>query len=278
MSLNSTTKLHNGIEMPWMGLGVYKMDVENGEARDAVLSAIENGYRSIDTASFYKNEEGVGEALSRTSVPREDLFITTKVWNDEQGYEETLEAFERSLQKLGLEYVDLYLVHWPVPGKYKDTWRALEKLYNDGKVRAIGVSNFLPHHLDELMKDATIKPMVNQVELHPQLNQPELRAYCDEHDIQLEAWSPLARGKFFDDPLIQELSEKYGKTPAQIILRWDYQHRVVTIPKSSNPERQAENADIFDFELSAKEMNRMESLNEDERIGPHPDEFDYENK
>lgn len=276
MSLQSTTKLHNGVELPWMGLGVYKMDVENGEARDAILSAIDVGYRSIDTASFYKNEEGVGEALQQTDVPREELFIATKVWNDEQGYKETLEAFDRSLDKLGLEYLDLYLVHWPVPGKYKDTWKALEKLYKDGKVKAIGVCNFLPHHLDELMEEATIKPMVNQVELHPQLSQPELRAFCDEHDIQLEAWSPLARGKYLDDPIIQELAEKYEKSPAQVILRWDYQHGIVTIPKSSNKKRQEENADIFDFELSAHEMNRLETLNQDTRIGPHPDEFDYE--
>lgn len=275
MSLTATTTLHNEVKMPWVGLGVYKMDEESNEAKEAVLSALELGYRSIDTASFYKNEEGVGQALQETSVPREELFITTKVWNDEQGYEETLNAFENSLEKLGLDYVDLYLIHWPVPGKYKDTWKALEKLYKDGKVRAIGVSNFLPHHLEELQKDAEIKPMVDQVEFHPQNSVPELQEYCKNNGIQLEAWSPLARGKYFENAVLQELAKKYNKTAAQIILRWDFQHGVVTIPKSSSKERQAQNADIFDFELTDVEMGKIDTLNKEKRIGPHPDEFDY---
>lgn len=274
MNLQSTTTLHNGVQMPRVGLGVYKME-EGNDVKDAVLSAIDIGYRSIDTASFYKNEEGVGQALQETSVSREDLFVTTKVWNDEQGYEETLAAFDRSLEKLGLEYLDLYLIHWPVPGKYKDTWRALEKLYKEGKVKAIGVSNFMEHHLEDLLKDAEVKPVVNQVELHPRLAQPELRSFCEERGIQMEAWSPLARGKYFDAPILEELAEKYEKTPAQIILRWDVQHGIITIPKSTKAHRQKENADLFDFELTADEMKQIDDLNTGERNGPHPDEFDY---
>ncbi|MFC0523353.1 aldo/keto reductase [Pontibacillus salicampi] len=276
MSLTTMTTLHNGVQMPWVGLGVYKMEEGSGEVKDAVLSALDVGYRSIDTASFYENEEGVGAALAETSIPREELFVTTKVWNDEQGYQETLDAFERSMDKLGLDYLDLYLIHWPVPGKYKESWRALEKLYQDGKVKAIGVSNFMEHHLDDLLLEANITPMVNQVEFHPQLNLPTLRQYCQNKHIQLEAWSPLARGNYFEDETIQELAATYNKTPAQIILRWDYQHHVVTIPKSTKKHRQQENADIFDFALTTEEMARLDNLNENKRLGPHPDEFDYD--
>lgn len=252
--------------------------MEDGkEVVEAVKSAIELGYRHIDTASFYGNEEGVGKAIKESDIPREDLFITTKVWNDEQGYENTLEAFDRSLNKLGLDYIDLYLIHWPVPGKFTDTWKALEKLYKDGKVKAIGVSNFLPHHLEELMKDAEITPMVNQIELHPELHQQQTREFCAANGIQVEAWSPLAKGKYFDAPVLKELAEKYEKTPAQIILRWDFQNDIVAIPKSTNKDRQQQNADIFDFELTEEEIKRIDELNLDEkgRTGPHPDEFDY---
>ncbi|WP_028781868.1 aldo/keto reductase [Thalassobacillus devorans] len=276
MSLTSTVKLRNDVEMPWLGLGVYKME-DGQEVVDSVKSALELGYRHIDTASFYKNEEGVGQAIKESEVPREEIFVTTKVWNDEQGYEETLEAFERSLNKLGLEYLDLYLIHWPVPGKFTETWKALEKLYKDGKVKAIGVSNFLPHHLEDVMKDAEETPMVNQIELHPELHQQQTREFCQANDIQLVAWSPLARGKYLDAPVLKELAEKYSKTPAQIILRWDYQSGIVTIPKSVKKERQQENADIFDFELTQEEIKRVDELDlgEDGRNGPHPDEFDY---
>ncbi|MBM7551204.1 diketogulonate reductase-like aldo/keto reductase [Thalassobacillus pellis] len=276
MSLTSTAKLHNDVEMPRLGLGVYKME-DGKEVVEAVKSAIELGYRHIDTASFYGNEEGVGKAIKESDIPREDLFITTKVWNDEQGYENTLEAFDRSLNKLGLDYIDLYLIHWPVPGKFTDTWKALEKLYKDGKVKAIGVSNFLPHHLEELMKDAEITPMVNQIELHPELHQQQTREFCAANGIQVEAWSPLAKGKYFDAPVLKELAEKYEKTPAQIILRWDFQNDIVAIPKSTNKDRQQQNADIFDFELTEEEIKRIDELNLDEkgRTGPHPDEFDY---
>ncbi|MCZ0754908.1 aldo/keto reductase [Anoxybacillus sp. J5B_2022] len=274
-SLKDAATLHNGVKMPWLGLGVYKVQ-EGEEVVQAVKTAIEVGYRHIDTAAFYQNEEGVGRAIKESGVPREELFITTKVWNSDQGYDTTLKAFEASLQKLGMDYVDLYLVHWPVKGKYKETYKALEKLYKDGRVRAIGVSNFQIHHLEDIMADCEIKPMVNQVEYHPRLTQKALHVFCKEHDIQLEAWSPLMRGgELLNEPVLVEIGKKYGKTPAQVILRWDLQHEVVTIPKSVTPHRIKENADVFDFELTAEEMKAIDSLNKDQRIGPDPDNFDF---
>ncbi|QDP39628.1 aldo/keto reductase [Radiobacillus deserti] len=270
---DSVQVLHNGVKIPAVGLGVYK--IEGNGVYDAVTSALKLGYRHIDTAAFYENEEGVGRAIQNSGIAREDIFITTKVWNDQQGYENTLKAFDESLSKLGLDYVDLYLVHWPVPGKYKETWKALEEIYRSGKAKAIGVSNFLPHHLDDLMESAEIKPMINQIELHPQLSQLETRAYCHKHDIIVEAWAPLGKASYFNHPTLQELAAKYEKTPAQIIVRWDYQHGIVTIPKSTKAERQKENADIFDFELSAEDMKAMDEINENKRMGYHPDEFPY---
>ncbi|AMK73763.1 MULTISPECIES: glyoxal/methylglyoxal reductase [Bacillus] len=271
-SLKDTVKLHNGVEMPWFGLGVFK--VENGnEATESVKAAIKNGYRSIDTAAIYKNEEGVGIGIKESGVAREELFITSKVWNEEQGYETTLAAFEKSLERLQLDYLDLYLIHWPGKDKYKDTWRALEKLYKDGKIRAIGVSNFQVHHLEELLKDAEIKPMVNQVEFHPRLTQKELRDYCKAQGIQLEAWSPLMQGQLLDNEVLTQIAEKHNKSVAQVILRWDLQHEVVTIPKSIKEHRIIENADIFDFELSQEDMDKIDALNKDERVGPNPDEL-----
>ncbi|MFQ3543421.1 aldo/keto reductase [Halobacillus rhizosphaerae] len=272
MSLTDTATLKNGVKMPQVGLGVYKME-DGNEVVKAVKSALDLGYRHIDTASFYDNEEGVGQAILESKIPREELFITTKVWNDEQGYEETLQAFDRSLNKLGIEYLDLYLIHWPVGGKYKETWKALEKLYKDGKVKAIGVCNFMEHHLEDLIKDAEVKPMVNQVEFHPELYQKDLAEYCRQNEIQLEAWAPLGRGKYFDAAILKELADKYNKTPAQIILKWDLQHGIVTIPKSSNKDRQAQNADLYDFELTDEEIQQINELHKDNRIGFHPDEF-----
>lgn len=272
--LNDSTVLHNGVEMPWLGLGVYKAE-EGAEVINAVKTAIRHGYRSIDTASFYQNEEGVGQAIRECGVPREELFITTKVWNSEQGYENTLKSFDTSIQKLGLEYIDLYLIHWPVAGKYKDSWKALEKLYKEGRVRAIGVSNFQIHHLEDLMSDAEIKPMVNQVEYHPSLTQKELHAFCKQENIQLEAWSPLKKGLLQEDPTIVEIANKHQKTPAQIIIRWDLQNEVVTIPKSVKEHRIIENAEVFDFELSADDMNKIDGLNKNERTGADPDHFDF---
>ncbi|ARU63809.1 aldo/keto reductase [Tumebacillus avium] len=273
-SINDSTVLANGVHMPWLGLGVFKTQ-EGEEVENSVRYALEAGYRHIDTAAIYRNEEGVGRAVQASGIAREELFITTKVWNTEQGYETTLAAFEESRQKLGLEYVDLYLIHWAVKEKYKETWRALEKLYKDGLVRAIGVSNFQVHHLQDLMATANVKPMVNQVEYHPYLTQKELLAFCKQEGIQFEAWSPIMRGRVNDEPVIVQLAEKYGKTPAQIVLRWDLQHGVVTIPKSVRRERVIENAQLFDFELSAEDMATLDGLNREQRFGSDPDNFSF---
>ncbi len=277
-NLQDTTTLHNGVKMPWFGLGVFKVE-EGQELVDAVKFAITHGYRSIDTAAIYANETGVGqgirEGLQEAGIPREALFVTSKVWNADLGYEETLAAYETSLQKLGLDYLDLYLIHWPVAGKYKEAWRALETLYKAGKVKAIGVSNFQVHHLQDLMEDAEIVPMVNQVEYHPRLTQQEVQAFCREHNIQMEAWSPLMQGQLLDHPVLQELARKYGKSVAQIILRWDLQNGVVTIPKSTKPHRITENAEVFNFTLTDEDMARISALNENLRVGPDPDNFDF---
>ncbi|TWD98832.1 diketogulonate reductase-like aldo/keto reductase [Neobacillus bataviensis] len=273
-SLKSTTTLNNGVEMPWLGLGVFQVK-DGEEVISSVKTALEVGYRSIDTAAIYKNEEGVGQAIVESNVPREELFITTKLWNADQGYETALAAFEKSLEKLGLEYLDLYLIHWPLPsqGKYVETWRALEKLYKDGRVRAIGVSNFKVHHLEDIIANCEIKPMVNQVEYHPRFNQRELHDFCKKNGIQLEAWSPLMQGGLLDDPTLVEIAKKYNKSTAQIIIRWDIQTGVVTIPKSVKPHRIAENADIFDFELSQEDLEKINALNQDKRMFADPDDF-----
>lgn len=273
VQLSDSTVLHNGVKMPWLGLGVWKTK-EGEEVVQAVKSAIQAGYRSIDTAAAYGNEEGVGVAIKECGVSRDELFITTKVWNADQGYDSTLKAFEVSRKKLNLDVIDLYLVHWPVKGKYKDTWRALEKLYKDGAVRAIGVSNFQVHHLKDVLNDAEIIPMVNQVEFHPLLTQQELRTFCNSKQIQLEAWSPLMQGNL-GNPLIGELAQKYGKSEAQIILRWDVQNGVVTIPKSINDKRIRENSEIFDFSLSEDDVAKINALNKNQRFGPDPDNFDF---
>ncbi|WP_304618632.1 aldo/keto reductase [Salipaludibacillus sp. CUR1] len=271
-NLQSTITLNNGIRMPLVGLGVYKAE-DGEEVVNAVKTALESGYRSIDTAAFYFNEEGVGRAIAESGISRDEIFITTKVWNDDHGYDETLAAFEESRRKLGVEIIDLYLIHWPVTGKFKETWRALEKLYHEGKVRAIGVSNFLIHHLEDLLEEAEVVPAVNQIEYHPWLTQSELHEYCKDKGIQLEAWSPLTRGRKFDDPRLMKLAEKYGKTPAQILLRWDLQNGVVTIPKSVTPSRIKQNTELFDFELTGEEMAVLNNCNEGLRFGPHPDTF-----
>jgi methylglyoxal/glyoxal reductase len=269
-SLQATTTLHNGLKMPWFGLGVFKVQ-EGSEVIESVKVAIQHGYKSIDTAAIYRNEEGVGQGIRESGVPREELFITSKVWNSDQGYESTLQAFETSLNKLGLDYLDLYLIHWPGKTKYKETWKALEKLYKDGRVRAIGVSNFKIHHLEDLISSAEIKPMVNQVEFHPHLTQKELLAFCQREGIQLEAWSPLKQGELLSDPTINEIAAKYQKSAAQIILRWDLQNGVVTIPKSIKEQRIVENANIFDFELSVEDLEKIDGLNKNERVGSDPD-------
>lgn len=276
--LQKTTTLNNGVNMPWFGLGVFK--VEEGPALvHAIKTAIRHGYRSIDTASIYGNEAGVGEGIregmKEAGISRKDLFITSKVWNADLGYESTIRAYEESLEKLGLEYLDLYLIHWPVEGKYKEAWRALETIYNEGKVKAIGVSNFQIHHLEELMKEANIIPVINQVEYHPRLTQVELKEFCLKHHIQLEAWSPLMQGELLDHPVLQEMAETYDKTVAQVILKWDLQNGVVTIPKSTKAQRIIENASLFDFVLSEEDMKRINELNQNKRVGPDPDNFDF---
>ncbi|GCE28994.1 oxidoreductase [Dictyobacter alpinus] len=271
--ITDTTKLNNGVNMPWLGFGVFQTK-EGDEVINAVRDALETGYRSIDTAAAYGNETGVGTAIKQSGVSRNELFITTKLWNANQGYDSTLRAFDESRKKLGIDVVDLYLIHWPVKGKYKDTWKAMEKLYRDGSIRAIGVSNFQVHHLNDLFESSEVVPAVNQIELHPLLSQTELRTFCQQKGIQVEAWSPLIQGNH-DLPLLKELADTYHKTPAQIILRWDLQHGIVTIPKSIHTERIRENADVFDFTLSDADMQRLDGLNRNERTGADPDNFNF---
>ncbi len=266
--------LHNGVEMPYFGLGVY-LSEDGQEVINAVKWALEADYRHIDTASIYKNEEGVGQGIRESSVPREEIFVVSKVWNSDQGYDSTLKAFDDSLERLGLDYLDLYLIHWPVAGKYKDTWRALEKLYREKRIRAIGVSNFLKHHLEDLLTTAEIVPMVNQMEFHPYLVQQDLLDFCKANQIQYEAWSPMMQGKIFGMEAFQNLSKKYNKSIAQIVLRWDLQKGVITIPKSSKKERIVGNADIFDFSLSEEDVAYLDSLDRGQRFGPDPDTFDF---
>ena len=273
MEVTRTKTLANGVEMPRLGLGVWKA-ANDQEVINAVKWALEAGYRSIDTATVYQNESGVGIALKESDVPRAEIFVTTKVWNDEQGYESTLAAFENSLAKLQLDYVDLYLVHWPIASQYKETWRALEEIYASGRARAIGVSNFKPYHLADLLTTAKVKPMVNQVELHPLLNQQDLRDYCAKEGIAVEAWSPLGQGHLLTDPRLVELAEKYGKTPAQLILRWDLENDVIAIPKSVTKSRIEANYDVFDFALTAEDKALIDSFNLDQRFGTDPSKFD----
>ncbi len=277
-NLQDTVALSNGVQMPWLGLGVFQVE-DGATVVESVRAAIKNGYRSIDTAAIYQNESGVGqgirEGIAIAGINREDLFITSKVWNDDLGYEETLAAFETSLEKLGLDYLDLYLIHWPKAGKYKEAWRALETIYKNGKVKAIGVSNFQIHHLEDLMKDTEIVPMVNQVELHPKLTQTELKSFCQRHGIQVEAWSPLMQGQLLDHELLKNIGAKYNKSVAQIIIRWDLQNGIITIPKSIKEHRIIQNADVFDFTLTDNEMEQISGLNENLRVGPDPDNFDF---
>lgn len=272
--LKGTFELHNGVAMPYFGLGVYQSE-DGQEVINAVKWALDAGYRHIDTASIYKNEEGVGQAIMESAVPRDEIFVVSKVWNTDQGYDSTLKSFDDSLKRLNLDYLDLYLIHWPVANMYKETWKALEHLYREKKVRAIGVSNFLQHHLEDLMTEATIVPMVNQMEFHPYLVQQDLIDFCHGHSIQYEAWSPMMQGEIFGMDAFKKLAEKYGKSIAQIVLRWDLQKGVVTIPKSSKKERIIANADIFDFELSAEDVHQLDGMHKGKRFGPDPDNFDF---
>ncbi|MET9094728.1 aldo/keto reductase [Streptomyces cyaneofuscatus] len=274
MSQVPSITLNNGLEMPQLGFGVWQ--VPDDEAAKAVAKAIESGYRSIDTAAIYKNEKGTGRAIAASGVPRDELFVTTKLWNSEQGYDSTLRAFDASLDQLGLDYVDLYLIHWPVPAKdaYTDTYRAFEKIYADGRAKAIGVSNFHPEHLKRLLAETSVVPVLNQIELHPQLQQAEARAFHAEHSIATEAWSPLGQGKgLLEVPTVVAIAQKHGRTPAQAVLRWHLQTGNIVIPKSVTPSRIEENLDVFGFELDADDLAAFAALDEGKRLGPDPAEF-----
>ncbi|MFJ9538449.1 aldo/keto reductase [Streptomyces sp. NPDC101225] len=266
--------LNNGVEMPQLGFGVWQ--VPDDEAEQAVATALQAGYRSIDTAAIYGNEEGTGRAIAASGVPREDIFVTTKLWNGDQGYDSTLRAFDTSLRKLGLEYVDLYLIHWPAPARdrYVDTYKAFEKLHADGRVRAIGVSNFEPEHLRRLIDATSVVPAVDQIELHPHLQQHAAREFHAEQGIATEAWSPLGSGKgLLGVPAIVAIAQKHGRTPAQVVLRWHLQLGNIVIPKSVTPSRIKENIEVFDFSLDTEDLAAISALNEDRRLGPDPATF-----
>ncbi|MGD9483201.1 aldo/keto reductase [Streptomyces sp. TRM70308] len=268
--------LNNGVTMPQLGFGVWQ--VPDDEAATAVARALEAGYRSIDTAAAYENETGTGRAIAESGVPREDVFLTTKLWNTEQGYDATLRAFDASLERLGTDYVDLYLIHWPVPmfDRYVDTWRAFEKLATDGRARAIGVSNFQPPHLERLLAETSTVPAVNQVELHPHFQQEQLRTFNTAHHIATEAWSPLGQGKdVLTEPSIGAIGRKHGRTPAQVVLRWHLQLGNVVIPKSVTPSRITENFEVLDFELDAEDMSAIAALETGSRLGPDPSTMDF---
>lgn len=267
--------LNNGVEMPQLGYGVWQ--VPDDEAERAVATALEAGYRSIDTAAIYGNEEGTGKAVAGSGIARKDLFVTTKLWNSDQGYDATMRAFDTSLEKLGLEYIDLYLIHWPLPsrGKYIDTFKAFEKIYADGRAKAIGVSNFYPEHLEKLIDATSVIPAVNQIELHPHLQQHAAREYHAEQGIATEAWSPLGQGRgLLEVPAIIAIAQKHGRTPAQIVLRWHLQLGNVVIPKSVTPSRIKENIEVFDFSLDTEDLAAITALNEGRRLGPDPATFD----
>jgi 2,5-diketo-D-gluconate reductase A len=268
-----TVALHDGVEIPQLGFGVFQVPPE--ETRQVVEEALADGYRHIDTAAAYRNEAGVGEAIAATGLGRDEVFVTTKLWNSEQGYDSTLAAFDKSLERLGLDRVDLYLIHWPMPteDRYLDTWRAFERIHEEGRARSIGVSNFRVEDLERLEAEAEKLPTVNQIELHPSLQQADLRAWHADHDIATEAWSPLAQGALLDEDTIETIAAHHEKTPAQTILRWHLQIGNVVIPKSATPERIRENIDVFDFELSEDDMAAMARLDAGERTGPDPATF-----
>jgi diketogulonate reductase-like aldo/keto reductase len=268
IKIDTTVKLNNGVEMPIFGLGTYR--ARAGEAREAVLQALKVGYRLIDTASMYGNEEDIGKALKQSGLSREEVFITTKLWNSDNGYDKALAAFEESRKKLGLDYVDLYLIHWPVEGLRSETWRAMEKLLEQGKCRSIGVSNYMTWHLKELLSHCSIIPAVNQVEFHPYLYLKDLLDFCQSHNIQLESYSPLTKGVKLNDPKLADLALKYSKAPAQILIRWVLQHGVVVIPKSTKKERIEENVHVFDFTISPEDMNALDSFHRNLRTSWDP--------
>ena len=263
--IESTVTLNNDVEMPLFGLGLYLAGSDHN-VQQVIHHAIEVGYRLFDTASMYENEEAVGKAIGESGIPRESLFVTTKLWNSDHGYDRALKAFDTTLKRLGMDYVDLYLIHWPVAGLRKDSWRALETLYQEKRCRAVGVSNYMISHLEELLGYAEIPPAVNQVEFSPFLYQKNLLEYCRKHRIQLESYSPLTRGKKFNHPVLQEIAGKYDKTPAQILIRWNLEHNIVVIPKSSNPDRISENARVFDFSIDSKDLEKLDQLDQNYRV------------
>ncbi|MHA1915722.1 MAG: aldo/keto reductase [Promethearchaeota archaeon] len=268
LDISSTLELNNGIEMPIFGLGTWPLKGKG--AYNAVLWALDIGYLLMDTASLYGNESEIGDALKDTKIDRDNIFITTKVWNSDQGYENTLEAFKKSLQRLKLDYIDLYLIHWPVSGLRNETWRALENIYEQGKVRAIGVSNFTIPHLEELLESTKSIPVVNQIEFSPFLFQKELMDYCQAKNIAVEAYTPLTRGRKFNNKVVADISQKWHKTPAQVLIRWGLQHKVIEIPKSGSKQHLIDNANIFDFKLDEEDMTQLDNLNEDYRIVDDP--------
>ena len=272
LTIESCVTLNNGVEIPMFGLGVYQAGSGQGTIR-AVRWALEAGYRHIDTAKLYGNEVEVGKAVRQSGVPREEVFITTKLWNSDHGYDQALRAFDESLRKLDLGYIDLYLIHWPVSQRRDESWRALQTLLETDQCRAIGVSNYTIQHLEELLSWADVAPAVNQVEFSPYLYQEELLAYCREHEIQLEAYSPLTKGRMLDDPPLVAIAEKYGKSPAQILIRWALQHRVVVIPKSSTEAHIRANADVFDFEIAPEDMARLDDLDRGLRVSWDPSDI-----
>ena len=270
LTLESRARLNNGVEMPYLGLGVYQAR-PGREAESAVRHALEEGYRLIDTAKLYGNEADVGKAVRESGIPRDEIFVTTKLWNSDHGYDETLAACARSLRTLGLDYVDLYLIHWPVEGRRRETWKAMEAIYSKGWARAIGVSNYMVHHLESLLETAEVTPAVDQVEMHPFLPQREVRAFCREHGILPEAYSPLTKGRRLDDRRVAAVARRHRKTPAQVLLRWGLQQGAAAIPKSVRPERIRENRDVFDFELDAEDLRALDSLHgEDLHTGWDP--------
>jgi diketogulonate reductase-like aldo/keto reductase len=269
LAIDSRVALNNGVQMPVFGLGTYQTR-PGKEARDAVLYALKIGYRLIDTAAMYGNEKDVGEAVRASGIPREEIFVTTKLWNSDHGYERALAAFEESRKKLGLDYVDLYLIHWPVEGLRQESWRALETLLEEGKCRAIGVSNYMTWHLDELLENSSTVPAVNQVEFSPYLHLSDLLEYSRSHHIQLESYSPLTKGHMLMDPKLREVAAGYSKTPAQILIRWALQKQVVVIPKSSRKERIKENSEVFDFAISDEDMRLLDSFDRSLRTSWDP--------
>lgn len=263
--------LHDGARIPQVGLGVWQ--TPDNEAAPAVKAALDAGYRHVDTAAVYENEQGVGEGIRQSGLPRSDIFLTTKLWNTDQGYEQTLKAFEASLKRLGTDYVDLYLIHWPSAhrGLFVDTWKALVTLKEEGRAKSIGVSNFYPEHIEKIVAETGVVPVINQIELHPDFQQRETRAFHEKHKIATQSWSPLGQGKLLGHPVIAEIAQKLGRTPAQVIIRWHIENGLVVIPKSVTPSRIAENFKVFDFKLSAEDLDRLNGLDDaGARIGPDP--------